>query len=225
LKYACVIRARPSAASRGPGVRTGIAASAIALATLLGAAARAADHAEAPGTRADPAADIADVYTWHNDGRLVAVVTFDGLKPPAPGQAGTFDPGVLYTVHIDNDGDFVSDIQINTRFARTPQGASLMVVQGLPGTAGFLVGPVERVIRRGSSRVFAGLREDPFFFDLQGFRETVASGTLSFAGTRDFFAGLNITAILLEMDLDAALQGGSTLNIWATTARASSAGN
>jgi hypothetical protein len=41
---------------------------------------RAADHAEAPLSQADPAADIADVYAWHDsaEGTLTTVVTFDG---------------------------------------------------------------------------------------------------------------------------------------------------
>ena len=43
----------------------------------------AADHAEAPGSGADPAADIADFYAWHTDeGKLVIAVTFAGLGAP-----------------------------------------------------------------------------------------------------------------------------------------------
>jgi hypothetical protein len=93
-------------------------------------------------------------------------------------------------------------------------------VDNLPGWPDPIVGKVNSLIRRGNDlAVFAGLRDDPFFFDLEGFLETLATGTLSFDGTRDSVAGLNATAIVLEMDLTAALDGGSSLNVWATTAR------
>ena len=42
----------------------------------------AADHAEAPGAGADPAADIADFYAWRTENdTLVAAVTFLLLRP------------------------------------------------------------------------------------------------------------------------------------------------
>jgi hypothetical protein len=89
-----------------------------------------------------------------------------------------------------------------------------------PGASGPVIGPVEKKIDGGlNARVYAGLRDDPFFFDLEGFRNTLATGTLSFDGSRDTFAGSNCTAIVLEMDLAAAQAGGATLQLWATTAR------
>ncbi len=213
-------RGLPHAAARTLPTRYGAWLAACAgMAAWLGAA-QAADHREAPLTLGDPAADIADVYVWHDNGKLFTVVTVDGIKPPASGQAGTFDPDVLYTVNIDNSGDHVADIAVLARFATTPSGKTFVVVLNLPGSAGPVIGPVERVVRRGDTRVFAGLRDDPFFFDLEGFRQTLSTGTLSFVGTRDTFKGTNATALVFEMDLDAALGGGSSLEIWATTARA-----
>lgn len=198
---------------------------ALALLALLAAGAHAADHRESSLTTGDPAADLADVYAWHDDvaRRLVTVVTFDGIKTPEAGQRGTFDPDVLYTVNLDNDGDSQPDVQIRTRFVLTPAGGTFVVVQGLPGVAAPVIGPVERVVRRGEARVFAGLRDDPFFFDLEGFRQTLATGTLSFDSHRDTFAGKNATALVFSMDLDAALRGGAQVAIWATTARVSAA--
>jgi hypothetical protein len=193
---------------------------AAAAAITMAGAALAADHAEAPGTKADPAADIADVYAWHDGGDLVTVVTFDGLKTPSPGQSGTFQEGIVYTLNIDNDGDYVSDIRVDSRFVTDRNGNRGIWVDRLPGTNGPVVGFVESAIKVGGrERVFAGLIDDPFFFDLEGFRTTLATGALSFDPNRDSFAGLNVTAIVLRMDLAAALDGGSTLNLWATTAR------
>lgn len=194
-------------------------AASLGLAAWLGVV-QAADHRESPLATGDPAADIADVYAWHDGGKLFTVVTYDGIKTPASGQTGTFDPDVLYTVNIDNDGDHEADIAVLARYATAPSGKTFVVVLDLPGSGGPVIGPVERVVRRGDARVFAGFRDDPFFFDLQGFRQTLMTGTLAFDGTRDTFAGTNATALVFEMDLAAALDGGSSLEIWATTARA-----
>ncbi|MGQ0721502.1 MAG: DUF4331 family protein [Candidatus Eiseniibacteriota bacterium] len=193
---------------------------AAAAAVTIAGSALAADHAEAPGTKADPAADIADIYAWHDGDALVTVLTFDGLKTPSPGQTGTFEEGIVYTVNIDNDGDYVADIRVDSRFVTDSRGNRGIYVQNLPGANGPVVGFVESAIAvNGRDAVFAGLIDDPFFFDLEGFRATLATGTLSFDSSRDSFAGLNVTAIALRMDLGAALDGGSTLNLWATTAR------
>jgi hypothetical protein len=193
---------------------------ALVASTLCAGGALAADHGEAPLTKADLAADLADVYAWHDAGRLTAIITFDGIKPPVHQQRGTFDPGVLYTLHIDNSGDFVADLEVKARFGMDEKGRWGIRVDGLPGAPGAVIGAVEKRIPAGASGlVFAGLREDPFFFDLEGFRTTLMTGTLSFDGTRDTFAGTNCTAIALQMDLAAALAGGATLNLWATTAR------
>ncbi|MEK7316239.1 MAG: DUF4331 family protein [Candidatus Eisenbacteria bacterium] len=212
--------------TRPKGSRLVVASARAILAALLlttvPVATFAADHAEAPGTKADPAADVADVFAWHDMAtrRLVAAVTFDGLRPPVSGQRGTFSEGALYTLHLDRNGDQEPDADINIRFTRASTGARLVVVEGLPGAVPVIVGPVEQVLRRGSARVFAGLRDDPFFFDLEGFRQTLMTGTLSFDTNRDSFAGTNLTAVVLEMDLDAALAGGTSIDLWATTGRA-----
>jgi hypothetical protein len=189
---------------------------------VLGAVASAADHKEAPGTLADPGADLADVYAWHDlaGNRLVAAMTFAGLADSAVGP--TYDANLLYTLHIDNTGDNLPDINVYCRFGQNDLGEWGVQVENLPGAAGTIVGPVDTVIDGGNStKVFAGPREDPFFFDLDGFRQTLQTGTLSFVSTRDRFAGLNVTAIVLEMNLSTALDGATSLKVWATTGRKS----
>lgn len=185
--------------------------------------ATAADHAEAPGTRADPAADIADLYVWQEGDKLVAALTFAGGPVegvPTADQSGTYDEDVVYVFHIDNDGDNVSDIRVQTRFGRDGAGDWGVQVRNLPGISGAVSGPVETTIDAGNGlRIFAGLRDDPFFFDLEGFQATLASGDLAFDSARDSFAGLNVSAIVVEMDLDEATDGTGSANIWATTAR------
>ncbi|NNE08711.1 MAG: DUF4331 family protein [Gemmatimonadetes bacterium] len=198
---------------------------ALTLALLAGTPAltRAADHMEAPGTQADPAADIADVYAWHDAGRLVTAITFAGLRAPVAGQDGTYDEDVLYEVRIGRDGGtfpttYEADVKIGIRFAQE-NGNWTVTASNVPGTTGDVTGAVGTVIDDQNVQLYAGLRDDPFFFDLEGFNNTLATGTLMFDSTRDSVAGLNCTAIVLEMDLSSAAGGGSNLYIWATTSR------
>jgi hypothetical protein len=68
---------------------------------------------------------------------------------------------------------------------------------------------------------YAGLRDDPFFFDLQAFRDQVggAGGSRTFcdANTVDFFAGLNATAIVIQVPSDQLTGDSDTINVWART--------
>ena len=182
----------------------------------------AADHAEAPGAGADPAADIADFFAWHTDsGTLVGIVTFAGLG--APGSGGTYDTGVLYGIHIDNNADDVADINIWCRFG-TNMAEDMWGLQceNVPGAAGPLMGMVDTPIADADNdavKIWAGPRDDPFFFDLDGYTETLETGTLSFDSMNDTFAGTNVTAIVVEMDAAAAAADGTTLQTWVTTAR------
>lgn len=204
--------------------RVGPFAAAAAGLTLAGASVLAADHSEAPSAAADQPADLADVYAWHSGDKLYAAITFAGARMPEAEQTGTYDAGVLYTVHLDNSGDNQSDIDVLVRFGQNRAGEWGVQVESLPGADGAVIGPVEEMVADTSGlRVFAGLRDDPFFFDLQGFSETLDTGSLQFAslstGARDSLAGTNATAIVLEMDLAAARGAGSNIRLWATTAR------
>jgi hypothetical protein len=200
----------------------GLTAAIVAGAMLAGTApARAADHREAPTTTADAVADIADVYTWHENGRFVVVMTVDGIRMPAPAQTARFDEDVRYEVHIGRD-DFAatrqSAVDIVVRL-KEEAGGWTVSAQGIPGANGTMKGAVESVLSKGSANLFVGLRDDPFFFDLEGFRNTLMTGTLMFNPARDTFAGMNATAIVIEMDLNAVKNGSDRLYVWGTTAR------
>ena len=62
--------------------------------------------------------------------------------------------------------------------------------------------------------LWAGLVDDPFFFDAQGFEDTLATESLSFTGT-DAFEGRNVMAIVLESP-PAKFTG---VRAWASTSR------
>ena len=183
----------------------------------FGVPALAADHAEAPVSSADPAADISDLYTWHSEGTVKAVLAFNPSL--VPGEAGVYDADVLYTLHFDVDGDQVSDHDVHVRFGQSSSGKWGVQAMNLPGASAPVVGAVETVIDAPGGRLFAGLRDDPFFFDLTGFNDTLATGTLSFDPARDAFAGSNIMVIAMEFDAASLLGTDTTFQAWATTSR------
>ncbi len=195
----------------------GTAALAVVTGLALSSVAFAADHAEAPTASADAAADIADLFAWHDEGTLTTILTVAGLG--LPGEDAVYDPDVAYGIHIDNDGDDVADIDIVVKFGQDGQGNWGVGVWDLPGTGATVKGSVEQVLPAAGGKVWVGLRDDPFFFDLDGYTDTLSTGTLSFDAGRDSLAGTNVTAIALEMDLGAALEGSESLQVWATSGR------
>jgi hypothetical protein len=183
----------------------------------------AADHLDPPArtdpdvdTTPDKAADIADVYSWYTATDLVIAVTFAG--PQSTSLPATYDRDVLYTINIANEREPVSPtFPIRVRFGRDGQAVGVKL-EGVPG-AGTMTGPVETNIEKNGVLARAGLFDDPFFFDLQGFRSTRTTGTLQFDNRRNFFAGQNLTAIVLQIPRRYVENGTNRMQIWADTAR------
>ncbi len=187
------------------GVAGLMAAGASALLVRDGVA--AADHLDPPSRTdfrfdptTDPAADIADIYAWTTPSHLNMVYTFAG-----PGDAtnpATYDPNVRYRIHLSTAGRVDDDE--HTILAQFGQGSGGFGIkwEGLPGVAGPVIAPVERiVILPNGIKLFSGLRADPFFFDVLGFRATNSSGTLSILNTRDFFVRANDTLIAVQVPI------------------------
>lgn len=194
----------------------------IAGAVLLGVGALviAADHLDAPAV-GGTTADITDVYAFEgaNPDNTVFVANVQGLL--MPGSDATFDENVLVEINIDNDGDLVEDLIIQA----IPRGDSLYFfgpyapsVTGLNSTINVdnLTGSV--AISGGSNAItatadngmmmFAGPREDAFFFDFVTFN-AVISGDADNAGPNggfktadnavDTFDGTNVLSIVVEV--------------------------
>ncbi len=196
--------------------KLGLVAASLAAGVLVtaGGAVLAADHIDSPNAAADSAADISDFYAWADADTTTVIVAFAGLAEA--GSEATYDRGVLYGIHFDQDGDGISDHDIWVRFGQDVDGNWGVQASGLGGDP--LVGPVGEAVAEGSAQVWAGPRDDPFFFDLEGFQGTLESGTLMFDSTRDFFAGLNVTAIAIEVPTSV-VSGGGAFTTWATTRR------
>lgn len=205
----------------------GAAAIAGAGAMLLvpGQLALSADHLDPP-TRTDPAfdttpdtaADIADIYAFHDADKLYLISTFGG--PSATTLPAFYDRDVLHTINISTSAPASSsDITIRFRFGPgTSPGQTGVSVENLPGVNGPIVGPVEQILSKDGVRVYAGLRDDPFFFDSQGLRESRTMGVIRFNNMRSFFHAKNITVVAIEIPRSR-LGTATNLDIWNTTAR------
>jgi hypothetical protein len=206
-------------------------------------AAGAADHLDAPGLTppsGDIRTDITDVYAFRpSAGKTVLVMNVNGLtKKGEQAKLATGVPNVAatrrasYNFRVDNNGDAKEDVTLSLTFGT----ANAQGVQGLTLRRNgkvFLEGstsPYGKVtVNKGSanSRVYVGMRDDPFFFDLDGFLEILSKEPgKSFLGCtsprKDFFAGTNVTSIVVEMDSSQLTSGGkSMIGVWATTNKGS----
>lgn len=202
----------------------------VGLAALLlvpGQLALTADHLDPPA-RTDPTvdptpdapADIADIYAWHDANFVYLADTFGG--PAATNLAAAYDRDVLHTINISTAAPATSaEIAIRFRFGpgQNP-GEWGIKVENVPGVAGPIVAPVEQVFTTPDGvRLFAGLRDDPFFFDSQGLRESRNTGTIQFKRDRSFFDGKNITFVILAIPRERFAGSTMPLNIWATSGR------
>ena len=214
---------------------------------LMGGAASAADHAESPGADADPAGDLADVFLFispENPQRLVGAITFGGRPLPRSRTDIVYcDPKLIYVLNIGRAnaaGVFTNTpvIKVVARFGKSDTGRCGVQLEGVPGAGGTFSGATETVLTStGGVRAFAGMRNDPFFFDAEGYNGMVAafdgpapaggylvnSFGLGTRARRDSFANRNITLVVFEMDLNAvapAVNGSRPkIQAWATTAR------
>jgi hypothetical protein len=124
----------------------------------------------------------------------------------------------LYRFFVSDDGDPLNtENLIQVRFGFDSAGNPGVQAQGLPVT-GTLSGPVETNRTRDGSTLRAGLFDDPFFFDLQGFMETRDTGEIRFMEDRDFFANSNATAIVLQIPL-ANFAATGAITVWGDTRR------
>lgn len=238
------------------GIVAGLAALLAALlVTQLGGPSRAgaADHRDNPGLTppgGDVRGDINDVYAFEgaNPNRTAIVVTVNGLTPAAtPAFFGRATPGIkankqiLYYIYVDTNGDAVADITYRFRFGKVKGGVQSFeltrngrVLIPLANGRTTKFGTAPKSVSGGGARVFAGMSDDPFFFDLPGFINIAkaldalgldsdptnnAESFIGCTGSRaDFFKGTNVSSIVLEVP-DSQLKGGgdSNIGIWAAT--------
>src|SRR5215471_2433210 len=116
--------------------------------------------------------------------------SFDVINA-GPTPAEPFAPEGLYEIKIDTDGDAITDIAYQVRFASRGGGAQTATLRRLQG-APVSMGREAQVTQAGDYRFFAGWRSDPFFFDAGAFNN------FQFVG-KDFFADKDVCSIALEV--------------------------
>lgn len=179
--------------------------------------AQSADHLDSPAAVAEPTADITDVYSWMDGNNAVFVLNVD----PAAATTAKFSDKIQYVIHTGSGKfpaptDFV-DIIATFDAAQKIQlwvGADHYVTGDASQSTGLST-------TDGKVKVFAGPRSDPFFFNLDGFKNTIglvkgASGSLTFdtAGCPN-----NIdapTSAALVNSLKSAPDGGAPVDFFKT---------
>jgi len=192
----------------------------------------AADHLDAPGLMSpggDARLDINDLYAFEgsNPSNTVLAMT---VNPVATGDT-TFANlrNGSYHFRVDSNGDGKADLKYSAVFidrgqSGKPQIALVFRSKGrLAHSSGYFgklvgFGSIDKPIRlSGGGKFWAGLRSDPFFFDLGAFLgsvEGIGDRAFNDGQEADFFDGLNTLAIVLEVP-DQKL--GKEIGVWATT--------
>lgn len=207
-----------------------------------------ADHLDAPAAKADHRVDITDVYAFRSSPSSTALVlNVDGLMTPTDSKTATFRTRALYELKVDRDQNGVADLAYRVRFspattnadgtksqtfvvrratgpaaaANLWNGAVVAVGRTTPYKHGARINPVV-----GGGAVFAGTRDDPFFFDLPGFvnfKQKLLEGSTNlgtllggFTGA-DTFAGTNVLSIVIKLPNEKLGGAGNSIGIFATT--------
>lgn len=196
--------------------------------------ANGADHRDGPAAEGNPALDITDVYAFRspaNADNLVVGFGVNGLTTPDKNASATFNPDATYTLHVDNNGDLADDATVNVDFDNsTPQKFSITGLGANPITGEVTpAGSTPKITDAGGIKAFAGLRDDPFFFDLVAFKKFVAGPYVPAAGLRaaadgapaDTFAGTNVSYVIIELPITAttgaATSNTGTIKAWVST--------
>lgn len=181
----------------------------------------AADHLDAPAVKKDGRTDITDLYAFRSMENPDNTVLIMDVNPLAGVVSGTtFDPKGSYEFLVDNDGDAVADVTLTATFTGPEGGAQRLKVKLGNATIGH--GSTGEVVDLGEgAQAWAGVADDPFFFDLQAFRDQVkgAGGSRTFCDSSavDFFAGTNVSAIVLEVPSNWLTGDSSNVGVWART--------
>jgi hypothetical protein len=187
-----------------------------------------ADHLDAPGLHppgGDARTDITDIYAFQKPGDAAKSILVMNVNPLAPSLANEFRPQAVYRINVDTDADAVAEIAFSVVFSPVDDGNQTANVHratgpkaAKPGTTGPVIieeapvsfGSTPIVTESGPYKFFAGLRSDPFFFDLLGFLNN-----FQFTGD-DFFIDKNVFGIVLEVP-NSALGPSPNIGVWART--------
>jgi hypothetical protein len=207
----------------------------------LATAAIGSDHLDSPTVTQDATADIGDLYAWMSQDakRLNLVMTLVGAS---------FSDRIDYVFHVDSGstvGATTESVTLRCRFhTKGTIDCSAGDVDRASGDASHMPGITSAHKR---FRVFADLRDDPFFNNVRGSRAALNVAKAALAATpkdaggcprfdaattariahewrrtdgkpgANFLAGWKTAAIIVEIEVATVNRGGSKLGVWATT--------
>jgi hypothetical protein len=133
--------------------------------------AKSADHLDSPAAVAENTADITDVYSWMDGNNAVFVLN---VAPAATPQT-KFSDKVQYVLHTGS-GKFPTPTDFVDIIATFDTAGK---IQLWVGTSEYVTGDAGQgtglTSTDGKVKVFAGPRSDPFFFNLDGFKNTIST--------------------------------------------------
>lgn len=153
--------------------------------TTVATLALAADHRDGPLATNNPAGDITDVYTWVDGKNLVLVMN---VFPNATIEA-RFSDKLQYVFHTTSGaafGETTSPYDILCTFDASQKISCWAGDEYVTGDASK---PAGLASESGRLTVFAGLRDDPFFFNLTGFNAVTKTVTMAAGGLQFDSAG------------------------------------
>ena len=211
----------------------------------------AADHLDAPTVKSDHRIDINDVYVFQGANPANTVLVMTTNVNAGFNSGTTFRPGALYEFKIDNTGDAIEDVAYRIKFGDVRGNGSQQIhISRADGAANPVAGGGGQQVAKGSTgqmlsvagggMAWAGLADDPFYFDLVGFSNFKAAalnalGDAQLTGAElvaalgnicasdpaaNFFENFDATAIVLEVP-DSALDGNNAngvIGVWGETA-------
>lgn len=222
-------------------------------AALLAVPAFAADHLDSPAddTAIGANVDITDLFAWTDS---TATKMNLALNVSPTGAVTSFSDAAQYVFNIDSMAGYgmpSTPAQVICEFDASQDISCWGGGQYVTGDASTTDGITSA---EGGLKVFAGLRDDPFFMEFQGFLDATAAATSvldgagqaidgtcpaltpeqstllveNLTGTEDdgmgnptspvdFFAGLNVMSIVVQIDTDLINTGGPVLAVSAGT--------
>jgi hypothetical protein len=157
----------------------GVAGIGLAASIILLARARtsyAADHGDAASLATNKAADITDVYAWMSTDDAQVNLVMDVFPNASPGDH--FGTNILYVFHVQAFPAYgmaptAPPTEVICKFAADTS------VQCWFGATEYLAGDPSSTngitTADGKVKLFAGQRNDPFFFNITGFKNVVAA--------------------------------------------------
>src|SRR5215467_5311656 len=187
----------------------------------------------------DARIDICDIYAFQKPKDTNKSILLLNVNPVAPTYADSFASEAVYELKVDTNADAIADIAYRFTFSTKENGVQKATVRHVSGEKAKDSGndgdtifqdvlvsfgeekEIEDMIAKTKShrtgneeeeyRFFAGIRSDPFFFDMR-MLEGMKNGT-QFTTAADTFLDKNVFSIILEVP-NSALGRNPKVGIW-----------